>query len=48
MGVYVFSKRNAFRENPAQSPSHGYTTVTHSNYIHLVCHAEVARVDRER
>ena len=40
MGVYVFSKRHAFREwtgpsSGLNSMSHGYTTVTHSNYIHF-------------
>jgi len=48
MGVYVFSKRQAYRESPSQSLSQGCTTVTHSNYIHFLCHADVARVDRER
>ena len=53
MGVYVYSKRHAFREwtgpsSGLNSMSHGYTTVTHSNYIHFQCHAEIARVDRER
>jgi len=40
MGVYVYSKRLGFREwtGPGSSLhqlSQGYTTVTHSNYIHL-------------
>ena len=30
------------------SKTHGYTTVTHNNYIHFQCHQEAARVDRER
>ena len=35
MGMYVFSKRYPIRELPSHSPSQGYTTVTHSNYIHF-------------
>lgn len=39
MGAYVFSKRLLFREwtgagSSLGSKSQGYTTVTHSNYIH--------------
>jgi len=40
MGVYVFSKRQTFREwtgagATLNSQSQGYTTVTHCNYIHF-------------
>ena len=41
MGIYVYSRRLAFREwtssngsNQLAPPSQGYSTVTHSNFIH--------------
>ena len=53
LGMYVFAKRMPFKEwasSPAQGHSshHGYTSVTHANFIHVQCHQEACRVDRER
>ena len=53
MGVYVFSKRLPFREWTGSGSnlgpqSQGYTTVTHSNFIHLQCHLEAARIERDK
>ena len=54
LGVYVFSKKLPFREwtgghGPGLgSQSQGYTTVTHSNFIHYQCHLEAARIEREK
>ena len=53
MGVYVFSKKLPFREwtgtgSSLGQQSQGYTTVTHSNFIHFQCHQEAARIEREK
>lgn len=55
LGVYVFSKKLPFKEwtGPGSSSlgshqSQGYTTVTHSNFIHFQCHMEAARIEREK
>lgn len=53
MGVYVFSKRQQFREWSGiganlGSQSNGYSTVTHCGFIHIQCHQEQTQIDRNK
>ncbi len=49
LGMYVFSKKLKISEmSPSSSgftSTVGYTTVTHSNYIHFSCHQNAYRAD---
>lgn len=47
--MYVFSKRIKLSEiSPSSNGfinTYGYTTVTHSNFIHFLCHQNAYRAD---
>ena len=49
LGMYVFNKKVKFSEiSPAGSgfiTTQGYSTVTHSNFIHFLCHQNAYRAD---
>ncbi len=49
LGMYVFSKKLKISEiseaSLGFSSTIGYTSVTHSNYIHFTCHQNAHRAD---
>jgi hypothetical protein len=51
LGMYGFSKKLKINEISEGvngfTTTHGYTTVTHSNFIHFICHQNAHRADQQ-